>query len=240
MFEGEPRKPSDLELLARINGLGWLSVAQQKRLAAAVTTYDVARDELIFSDGAAPGSDVFILLSGAARFSCVGVKRGRIAIAIVPPGVIPKPPVLAHFNCLFRCEALRQSRVAKISRETFVEILLGARLPNFDRAAHLVFGGLDKMLTRYAGFTGLDLRARVAQALLELGASFGARNSRGIVLTITPTQQELADLVGASRPKISIVLSEFIRRRAIYREGRRLAMVPSRLEEMAQLGRDVA
>jgi CRP/FNR family transcriptional regulator, cyclic AMP receptor protein len=240
MLEGEPRKLNDLELLVRIKGLGWLSTAQQKRLAAAVISYDVARDELILSDDSTSASDVLILLSGAARWSCVGVKRGRIVIAIVPPGVIPKPPVLAHFNCQFRCEALRQSRVAKISRETFVEILLGARLPNFDRVTNLMFGGLDRMLTRYPGFTGLSLRARVAQALLELGSSFGARNSRGIVLTITPTQQELADLVGASRPKISIVLSEFIRRRAIYREGRRLAVVPSRLEEMAQFGRDVA
>lgn len=41
--------------------------------------------------------------------------------------------------------------------------------------------------------------------------------------------------MGASRPKISIVLGEFVRRHAIYREGRRLALVPSRLEEMAQL-----
>lgn len=236
MPEGDPRKGNDLELLVRISSLGWLSPAQQKRLATAFTSYDVARDELIFSDDANPHSDIFILLSGAARFSCIGVKRGRIAIAIVPPGVIPKPPILAHFNCQFRCEALRHSRVAKLSRETFVEILMGVRAPNFERVATLVFGGLDRMLTRYPGFTGLDLRSRVAQALLELGASFGARNSRGIVLTVTPTQQELADLVGASRPKISIVLSEFIRRRAIYREGRRIAMVPSRLEEMAQLG----
>jgi CRP-like cAMP-binding protein len=103
--------------------------------------------------------------------------------------------------------------------------------------ANLVFGGLDGLLTHYPGFTGLDLRTRVALALLELGASFGALNTRGIVLTITPTQQELADLVGASRPKISIVLSEFVRRRVIYREGRRIALVPSRLEEVAQLGR---
>jgi CRP-like cAMP-binding protein len=236
MLDGEPRKGNDVEMLARMRGLRWLSAAQQKRLAAAFTSYDVAGDDVIFSDDASPASDIFILLSGAARFSCIGVKRGRIAIAIIPPGVIPKPPVLAHFNCQFRCEALRHSRVAKLSRETFVEILLGFRAPNFDLVANLVFGGLDRMLTRYPGFTGLDLRSRVAQALLELGASFGARNSHGIVLTITPTQQELADLVGASRPKISIVLSEFIRRRAIYREGRRIAMVPSRLEEMAQFG----
>ena len=235
MLDGEPKKANDLELLARLRGLAWLSVTQQKRLAATITSYDVARDELIFSDNGGQGSDLFVLLSGAARFSCLGVKRGRIAIAIFPPGVIPRVPLLAHFHCQFRCEALRHSRVARISRDSFIEIVLGVRIASFERVANLVFGGLDNLLTRYPGFTGLDLRSRVALALLELGASFGAQNTRGVVLTITPTQQELADLVGASRPKISIVLGEFVRRRAIYREGRHLALVPSRLEEMAQL-----
>ncbi len=237
MLNGEPRKPNDLELLARLTSLAWLSSAQQKRLAAAMTIYDVAPDELIFADGAAAISDVFILLSGAARFSCIGVKRGRIGIAIIPPGVIPRPPALAFFNCEFRCEALRHSRVAKISLASFVEIAFGMRLTHFDRVANLMHGGLDDLLTRYPGFTGLDLRSRIALALLELGASFGAPNARGIVLTIMPTQQELADLVGASRPKISIVLSEFVRHRAIYREGRRIALVPARLEEVVQLNR---
>jgi CRP-like cAMP-binding protein len=235
MLEGEPRKPNDLELLTRLKSLSWLSTAQRKRLIAAMTSFDVGRDELICSDDAATGSDVFVLLSGAARFSCMGVKRGRIMVAIVPPGVIPRAPALPHLNFRFRCEALRQSRVGRISRDNFVEILVGLRVPNFDAVAALIFAGLENLLVRYPGFSGLDLRARVAQALLELGASFGARNTRGIVLTITPTQQELADLVGASRPKISIVLSEFIRRRAIYRERRRIAIVPSRLQEIAQV-----
>jgi CRP-like cAMP-binding protein len=232
MHDPEPRRASDLELLARLTSLAWLSPEQQKRLTTAMNSYDVAADELIFADDTPVVSDVFILLSGAARFSCVGVKRGRIAVAIFAPGVIPRPPALAHLNCRFRCEALRHSRLAKISRASFVEILLGVRRGDFDRVAQLLCGGLDNLLTRYPGFIGLDLRTRVALALLELGTAFGALNSRGIVLTITPTQQELADLVGASRPKISIVLSEFVRRRVIYREGRRLALVPSRLEQI--------
>jgi CRP-like cAMP-binding protein len=236
MLEGEPRKPNDLDLLTRIRSLGWLPVALQKRLVAAMTSYEVGRDELIFSDETTQLSDVFLLLSGAARLSCVGVKRGRITVAILPPGVIPRPPVLAHFNCHFRCEALRHCRVARLPRSTFVEIVLGSRAAYFDRVVNLISGGFDSLLTRYPGFTGLDLRARVAHALLELSHSFGAQNTRGIVLTISPTQQELADLVGASRPKISLVLGDFIRRRAIYREGRRLAVVPSRLEEIGQLG----
>jgi hypothetical protein len=144
-----------------------------------MTSYDVARDELIFSDSAGQDSELFMLLSGAARFSCLGVKRGRIAIAIFPPGMIPRAPVLAHFHCQFRCEALRHSRVARLSRDSFIEIVLGVRIASFERVANLVFGGFDNLLTRYPGFTGLDLRSRVALALLELGASFGAQNTRG-------------------------------------------------------------
>jgi CRP-like cAMP-binding protein len=223
-----------------VRNLAWLSAAQQKRLGAALTSYEVARDQLIFADDGGSILEVFILLSGAARLSCIGVKRGRTAIAILPPGVIALPPALTHFTGQFRCEAVRHSRVAKIPRDAFVEILLGARVLHFDRVAKLLFGGLDSLLTRYPGFIGLDLRGRVAMALLELGATFGARDARGIVLTITPTQQDLADLVGASRPKISLVLSEFARRRAIYREGRHLALVTSRLEEMAQVRLSVA
>jgi CRP/FNR family cyclic AMP-dependent transcriptional regulator len=240
MLDREPKKANDLELLSRLAGLGWLSVAQQRLLATAMTSFDVAPGELIFADEGSAPSDIFIVLSGAARFSCLGVRRGRIDIAIFPPGVLPRPPALARLNCQFRCEAVRHSRVAKVSRDSFVDITLGAQVADFDRVANLVFGGFDHLLTRYPGFIGLDLRSRVACALLELGASFGARNNRGIILTISPTQQELADLVGASRPKISIVLSEFVRRHIIYRDGRRIALVPSRLEEMAHLRQPVA
>ncbi len=63
--------------LARLNSLKWLSAKQLKRLDAAMAVYEVEHDELIFSDDGRI-SDVFILLSGAARLVCVGVKRGRI------------------------------------------------------------------------------------------------------------------------------------------------------------------
>jgi len=102
---------------------------------------------LIFADDAAAVSDIFNTPLGVARFWCIGVKRGRIAIAIFPSGVIPRPPVLAYFNCQFRCEALRHSRVAKISRDSFAEIVLGVRVAYFDRVANLVFGGLNNLLT---------------------------------------------------------------------------------------------
>jgi CRP-like cAMP-binding protein len=236
MQDEAPRALNDFKLLGRLETFSWLSASQQKRLAAAMSSYSVERDELIFAADDASLPDVFILLSGAARLSYVSVKRGRMAIALLAPGMITLPTQPARFSGHFRCEAFRQSRIAKISRDSFIEIALGIHSPDFHHLAKLLFGGIDGLLTRYPSFVGLNLRSRLAVALLDLGAAFGAHDSRGIVLTITPTQQDLADLVAASRPKVSIVLSEFVRQGAIDRAGRRIALVPSKLEQIAQAG----
>jgi len=220
-------------LITQLRDLNWLSASQQQQLTTAMVVDKVERDGVIFSDERGAGHDVFILLSGAARLTAVNGKRRRIVMALFPPGILRRPPTLSGLSGL-RCEALRASRVARISRDVVVEVAVGARVPNFDQAATLLYGGLDNLLTRYPGYTGFDLRARVANVLLELGAAFGAHNSRGMMLTINPTQQDLADLVGASRPKVSVVLSEFVRDGAIDREGRHFALIPSRLEAIVQ------
>jgi CRP-like cAMP-binding protein len=198
---------------------------------------NLERGQVIYIEDGSPGSDIYILLFGAARLSSTTGSHARGAIAIISPGVIFKcPPLPAMIGNHFRCEAIRPSRVGRVSRDVFLDISLGVRSVNFDRLILALFGEVGSMMVRYPGFLGYDLRTRVALTLMHLGNSFGARNSHGTVLTITPTQQEIADLVGASRPKISIVLGEFERRRAIYREGRRLAIVSSRLEELTRIG----
>src|SRR5690242_8500412 len=120
MQEEAPRALNDLKLLGRIETFSWLSAAQQQRLAAAINSYSVERDEMIFAADDASLPDVFILLSGAARLSYVSAKRGRMAIALLAPGMISLPAPPGRFSGHFRCEAFRQSRVAKISRDLFI------------------------------------------------------------------------------------------------------------------------
>ncbi len=71
---------------------------------------------------------------------CRGEARAY-SVALIPPGVIAQPPRLTYFGGHFRCEALHHSRVAKISRDTFVEIVLGGRVREFERVAKLLFFG---------------------------------------------------------------------------------------------------
>ncbi len=50
---------------------------------------------------------------------------------------------------------------------------------------------------------------RLATMLLELAGTFGIRCSHGYALEIHLTQQDVADLIGASRPVVSTVLNDF-------------------------------
>jgi CRP-like cAMP-binding protein len=236
MSATEQRAASDSELLARLEFFRELSREQQQRIFAAMTIYEIPCGEAIFINGQQL-SDAFVLLSGAAHLSCVGANGKRIKIALFPPGLVPQLSALAHLS-QFRCEAMRPSRVGRISRDDLIYVLLGVRAREFDHTAKLLSSHAEALMTRY--FVGLDMRARVAALLLELGASFGARNSRGTVLTITPREQDLADLAGTSRPKVSMVLREFARQGAIHREARQLILDTSRLEGIAHFHHSAA
>lgn len=54
-----------------------------------------------------------------------------------------------------------------------------------------------------------SVEKRIIATLLELAQLFGTRCTHGYSLEIFLTQQELADLVGASRPVVSTILNDF-------------------------------
>ena len=54
-----------------------------------------------------------------------------------------------------------------------------------------------------------SVEVRVAETLLELASVFGSRCAHGYVLEIYLTQQQVADLAGASRPVVSTILNNF-------------------------------
>lgn len=54
-----------------------------------------------------------------------------------------------------------------------------------------------------------SVEVRVAETLLELASVFGSRCTHGYVLEIYLTQQQVADLAGASRSVVSTILNNF-------------------------------
>lgn len=79
-----------------------------------------------------------------------------------------------------------------------------------------------------------DVPGRVAKTLLELGEKFGRELPDGLHVTHDMTQEELAQLVGASRETVNKALADFASRGWIRLESRSVVLLdPLRLERRA-------
>jgi CRP-like cAMP-binding protein len=80
-----------------------------------------------------------------------------------------------------------------------------------------------------------DVPGRVAKALIDLADRFGEKADRGLHVVHGLTQEELAQLVGASRETVNKALRDFAGRKWIRMEGRGLYILdPARLARRAR------
>ena len=76
---------------------------------------------------------------------------------------------------------------------------------------------------------------RVAKALLDLSTRFGEPTEDGVRVAHDLTQEELAQLVGATRESVNKALAEFTARGWTRRDGRVVVLLDiERLEHRAQ------
>lgn len=79
------------------------------------------------------------------------------------------------------------------------------------------------------------VHARFASALLELGSTFGVRDSRGLILNLKLTHRDLAALAGASRETASLALRDWRRDGLLLVEDKRVVLLDvERLSTVAQ------
>jgi len=77
---------------------------------------------------------------------------------------------------------------------------------------------------------GCSLAERLALTLLELSDNFGVRDAGGVRLTIPARHKDLADLAGASRPRVSEHLTESENQHLITRRNRQVIVNRDRVE----------
>lgn len=221
---------SEVRRLRGLNNISWLTSRQLNRLAAALTMSRVARRGIIFNESHSPES-AYVLLSGIARITCRNRKGDRALVMIVAPGMIPGiPPPVIGIKYDFRCEAVTECQIGTITLAAFIEIALGIASADFKRMAASYAGRWDLVQLRCSNFMACTLEERVALILLELSENFGKRNKQGVRLTVPVRQSDLADLVGASRPRVTEYLAQFERDHLIERDGRQLIIRRDRLE----------
>ena len=190
----------------------------------------VEKRGVIFDEKHSPEA-AYVLLSGVARITCSNRSGARTLVIMVAPGMIPCfPPAVSPIRYNFRCEAVTECRIGTITLADFIEIALGIASADFKHMAESYSGRWDLVQLRCSNFMGCTLEERVALILLELSETFGVRDPQGVRLTVAATHKDLAELVGASRPRVTEYLSNFERKHLIIRDGRQLIVKRDRLE----------
>jgi CRP-like cAMP-binding protein len=219
-----------MELLGGLALFRRLSGAQLRRLAGAVEFDDFEPHQVLVREAQRPPEEAHILLSGLARL--VGAASGgrRFTAAIVSRGPLFHLTALRpELECRFSWEAMSRGRSGAIGLERLVAIVGGGELAAVLGA---LYGRAASLFGRYPGFASLDLRRRVALALLELGEEVGARDARGQLLRVAVPARVMGEMTGASRPKVSMVLTEFERQGLIVRDQRRIVILTDKLQAL--------
>ncbi|MBF6567834.1 MAG: Crp/Fnr family transcriptional regulator [Candidatus Binataceae bacterium] len=229
----------DADLVNRLSGLRGLSPAQLLSLGKSISVSEYERHQTIHEDSLTTINDVHLLLSGIAQLVNYNAAGKPTIIAVISSGLLFKAPMLpTDLRHRFVWTAFSRSRVGTLPLERFVSIVCSGNPRELANIMSVVFGTAGQLFGRYPGFSRIDLRHRLAVAMLELSLRLGSRDARGSLLRVTLPQRVLGDMIGSSRPKVTAVLAEFERMGMIVRENRRIALVEEKLRHFIRTTAD--
>jgi CRP/FNR family cyclic AMP-dependent transcriptional regulator len=221
--------------LRRLRALPWASDRQLENLLAHMALQRIERRTALFAEGA-QSEVLYLLVSGVVKLSLRSLEGEDVLVSLICPGeFFGITSLMPGMQRAFRSDAFSDCWVGTVAADTFVTTLLGVPFADFSALMGTTVNRWFSLLHRYAHFQGLSLRQRLAMALLELAQKFGVQDDRGTILILQLTHEDLADLVGASRQKVTEHMKELERRQLILRDGRKLIVLPQRLQEMINL-----
>ena len=193
-------------------------------LASALTTRAVVRGHEVFQEGE-KGDRLFVVLDGKVKISRAAADGRENLLAVLGPGEMfgelslfdPGPRTAT-------ATAITESTLASLDHDDLRPLLLAQ-----PSVAMQLLQALAQRLRRtneaMADLVFSDVPGRVAKALLDLAERFGDESSDGLLVRHDLTQEELAQLVGASRETVNKALSEFANRGWLRLEGRSVLLI---------------
>ena len=207
------------EILRQATIFSGLDEAAADSVESSMKTTKLNRGETLFNEGD-EGTELFVVLDGKIKLGHSASDGRETLLAVLGPGQMFGE--LSLFDPGPRsatATAVVNPQVASLSHDALLPII--AAHPDVSRA--LLFQ-LATRLRRTNEVVGdlvfSDVPGRVAKALVDLANRFGKKTDKGIDVNHDLTQEELAQLVGASRETVNKALADFVHRGWIQLEPR--------------------
>jgi len=196
------------------------------RLAERVEVREVRRREVVYLPGD-PGEALFAVNGGRIKISKVTRDGKALTLSYCGPSEIFGETCLVDGGPREEmAEAMENSMVTEIQRGDF-EQLLAAHAQLGLRMTQLLAGRRRDLESKIETLVFRDVTSKLAELLIELADKYGVEDSRGTLVALKITHQELANLIGSTRETVSLTLSQFKRKKLISTDGRKVIISDS-------------
>jgi CRP/FNR family transcriptional regulator, cyclic AMP receptor protein len=211
-----------------------LSDQDAQALRTEVRVVTLARGDRLFSEGDA-GDRLYIIMSGKIKLTRAAPDGRENLLSVHGPGEMFGE--LSLFDPVPRTSsatAVTDTELAGLAHDS-----LRSWLSTRPEVAMHLLQALAQRLRRIndvkADLVFTDVPGRVAKALLDLADRFGVQTPAGLQVNHDLTQEELAQLVGASRETVNKALADFSSRGWIHLAAKSVLIVDTdRLRKRAR------
>jgi CRP-like cAMP-binding protein len=191
-----------LELVSHIPLFTGLSVQDRQQLAQLLRIQKVRAGEVLFRKGS-EGTTLYIIQEGVVKIVLPSRLGDEMILTIFSEGdFFGEMALLDGKPRSADAIAVEPSRLLLLNRSDFLHFLT-----RNESAIIAIFSALSARLRKTddlledASF--LNIPARFAKKLIELGETFGKRSGDTMEISMRLTQKDLADMVGATRESIN-------------------------------------
>ena len=193
-----PAKNED-EVVRKAPLFSALDDASAASLRASMNGIKISKGQVLFKEGD-PGDKLFVVVEGKLKLGTSSGDGRENLLSLFDPG-----PRTATATAVVDSKLLALANdqvIGWVTAHPHVSLQLLKRLSQRLRRANDVLSDL----------VFADVPGRVAKAIIELGERFGTKKDDGLHVNHELTQEELAQLVGASRETVNKALADFASR----------------------------
>jgi CRP/FNR family cyclic AMP-dependent transcriptional regulator len=214
----------DVDVLGRAPLFEALDEQGAKALRANVTEVRLARGQTLFNEGET-GDRLYVVLDGKIKLTRAAPDGRENLLSVLGPSEMfgelslfdPRPRTASAI-------AVTECRLAGLGHDDLRPWLTG-----HPEVAVQLLRALAQRLRRtndvMADLVFTDVPGRVAKQLLDLAERFGQPSETGLHVHHDLTQEELAQLVGASRETVNKALADFAQRNWLRIEARAVVIL---------------
>jgi len=216
--------PQEEEVVRRAPLFTALDEAAAVSLRASMDTVKIAKGSILFKEGD-DGEHLYVIIDGKLKLGTSSGDGRENLLSILGPGemfgelsLFDPGPRTSTATAVTDAKLLSLSHekvIPWLKQNPEVSLQLLTRLSQRLRRTNEAVGDL----------VFSDVPGRVAKALIDLGDRFGKTTAEGLLVNHDLTQEELAQLVGASRETVNKALADFAGRGWLKLDGRSVLII---------------